>query len=226
VMIVTIDGPTASGKSDTAKLLARRLGFYYLNSGLLYRAVAYMLMRDKGYTLGMLHDPRTEDLQDVIDVHRLSYSCDQGSNSHVTYDGKDITSYLKSIDIDKAVPIVSARPLVRQLLLVIQRTIAVEHDLVIDGRDTGTVVFPQAEFKFYLTASLAIRAQRWMRYQQARGVCIRFEDACAQIAERDEQDMTRTISPLRIPDNAIVLDNSACSLDETVDILYKKIVFH
>jgi cytidylate kinase len=222
-MIVTIDGPTASGKSSTAKLLARRLGFYYLNSGLLYRAVAYLLMHDKGYTAEQLRVPEKQDLQDIIDVGRLSYTSDKDTSPRITFDGADITSYLKSIEIDRAVPIVSANPQVRQLLLNVQRAIGAQHDLVIDGRDTGTVVFPQAEFKFYLTAPLDIRARRWMRDQQAHGVSISFDEACKQVAQRDERDMTREIAPLRIPEDATVLDNGSVSLDETVDILYKKI---
>ena len=220
-MIVTIDGPTASGKSTTAKLLARKLGFYYLNSGLLYRAIAYLVMQSKRYTQETLHALDEQVLQDIIDINLLVYICDKNTNPHIIYDGKDLTSYLKSMEIDKAVPIVSAKPFVRRMMLSIQHAIGAQQDLVIDGRDTGTIVFPQAEHKFYLTASLDVRARRWMQDQQAHGAVLSFELACKQIAERDERDMTRAISPLRVPQGATVIDNSAYSLDETVDVLYK-----
>lgn len=222
-MIVTIDGPTASGKSSTAMLLARKLGFYYLNSGLLYRAVAYLLMH-KGYTYEALHVLGEKDLSTVVDVHRITYTCDKETNPHVGYDGSELTSCLKSVEIDRAVSIVSAKPFVRQLLLAMQHAIGAQHDLVIDGRDTGTVVFPQADFKFYLTAPLEVRARRWMHDQQAHGVSIGFDEAYKQIAERDERDMTRAISPLRIPEDATIVDNGSHSLNETVDILYKNIM--
>jgi cytidylate kinase len=222
-MIVTIDGPTASGKSATAKLLARKLGVYYLNSGFLYRAVAYLLMHNNGYTYETLHALSEQDFRAVIDVHRLTYTCDKDTNPHVSYNGRELTSYLKSIAIDRAVSIVSAKLFVRQVLLAVQHAIGARHDLVIDGRDTGTVVFPQAEFKFYLTAPLEVRARRWMHDQQAQDVSISFDEAYKQIAERDERDMTRAISPLRVPEDATVVDNSAYSLEETADILYNKI---
>lgn len=222
-MIITIDGPTASGKSATAKLLARKLGFYYLNSGLLYRAVTYLLMRDKGYTLETLHVISDKDLYDIIDSSSFSYVCDNTQNPHIVYKGQDVTAYLKNVEIDNAVPVVSAVPSVRQLLLSLQRMIAANNNLVIDGRDAGTKVFPLAEYKFYLTAQLEVRAHRWMLDQQKYGRVFTFNDACKQVAERDLLDMTRAISPLHMPDNATVIDNSTCSLEETASILYDMI---
>lgn len=219
-MIVTIDGPTASGKSSTAKLLAQKLGFFYLNSGLLYRAVAYLLMQAKGYTIEALYNPTEQDLHILLDSQRITYTCNAVGNPQVEFDDADITPYLKGLEIDQAVPIVSANKLVRQLLLDVQRDIGAKHDLVIDGRDAGTVVFPQANFKFYLTAPLEIRAIRWIQDQQVRGVNVSFEQACKQIALRDERDMTRSIAPLVIPTDAIIVDNGLYSLNEIVDILY------
>ena len=225
-MIVTIDGPTTSGKSTTARLLARKLGFYYVNSGLLYRAVAYLLVHDKEYAIESLNALDEQDLYDVIDARRLHYSYDNDGNACVVYDGKDITSFLKNVEIDKATPIVSANKLVRELLLKIQRTIGATHDLVIDGRDTGTVVFPNAEYKFYLTAPLDIRARRWMTTIKASGSSIDFEQAYEQVVQRDERDIHRTISPLRVPENATIIDNTGYSIEETGDILYNMITLN
>jgi cytidylate kinase len=222
-MIITIDGPTASGKSATAQLLAHELGFYYLNSGLLYRAITYLLMHTKDYNPENLYTMKEQDLCAIINVHLLTYACDKGTNPHVAYNGIDLTPYLKTPEVDKMVPIVSAKPFARQLLLTIQRAIGAKHDLVIDGRDTGSVVFPYAEFKFYLTAPLGVRARRLMYDKQTNGVLISFDEACSQIAERDERDMTRAISPLCVPEGATVVDNGVSSLEETAAILYNKI---
>ena len=206
-MIITIDGPTASGKSATAQRLAQRLGFFYLNSGFLYRALAYLLMRDKHYTLEALYAPSEDDTRIVLDPTKLIYTCDAQGNPHIAFDGADITAYLKgSPTIDQA-----------------SRDIALKHDIVIDGRDTGTVVFPQADFKFYLTAPLEIRADRWMKEQAARGNKISFEQACKELAMRDERDMTRAIAPLVIPQDAHIIDNGLYSIDETVNLFYSTI---
>ncbi len=223
-MIITIDGPTGSGKSTTAQLLAQKLGIFYLNSGFLYRALAYLLMHEKNYTLESLYNVAESDLRTFLDPHRLIYSCDSKGNPHVEFDGADITSHLKGeIEIDQASSIVSANHTVRAILLGVQRDIAVKHDLITDGRDTGTVVFPDADFKFYLTAPLEIRAKRWMHDQHARGNSINFEQACKQLAIRDERDMTRDIAPLVVPQDAVIVDNGLYSLDQTVEMLYEKI---
>ena len=223
-MIITIDGPTASGKSTTARLLAQKLGFFYVNSGLLYRALAYLLMRDRGYTPETLYNVAERDIHAFIDTQRLTYMCDGKGNPVLSFDGADITPYLKGgPEIDQASSIISINQAVRTALLDVQRQIGLKHDFVTDGRDTGTIVFPNADYKFYLTAPLEIRATRWMHEQQARGIEINFQQACKQLAIRDERDMTRDIAPLVVPQDAVIVDNGLYTLDETVDMLYQKI---
>ena len=223
-MIITIDGPTASGKSTTAQLLAKKLSFYYLNSGFLYRALAYLLMRDRGYTFEMLQGPADLDVRTMLDSRRLRYSCDEKGNPYIEFDGKNITAHLKgNPEIDQAASIVSVNPVVREILLELQRAISIDHDIVIDGRDTGSVVFPYADFKFYLTAPLEVRAARWVREQYTRGNKISLQEAVQQLAMRDERDMTRKIAPLIVPQGSLTVDNGAYTLDETVDQLYRVI---
>lgn len=219
-MIITIDGPTASGKSTTAQMLSRKLGFFYLNSGFLYRALAYILMNNNGYTAKNMHAVTKEDIR-AIELDSLTYSSDDLDNPHIHYMNKEITGYLKAnADIDQASSILSINSEIRNALLDVQRTIGKKHDLVIDGRDAGSVVFPYADFKFYLTAPLEIRARRWMYDQSLRGKTIKLEEALQQLRVRDERDMNRTVAPLKVPEGAIILDNEAYTLEETVMIMY------
>lgn len=219
-MIITIDGPTASGKSTAAMLMAQKLGFYYLNSGLLYRAFAYVLLDHCGYRVEKLYHPRDEDIQAYLLSDRINYICDSQAMASIWFDGNDITAHLKGGAIDQAASIVSGDVRVRQALLGVQRLIGKAHDLVIDGRDTGTVVFPDADYKFYLTASLEIRAARWMHDQQARGNSYSLQEAIAQLAIRDERDATRDIAPLRIPEAATIIDNGQLTIEQTVAVIY------
>lgn len=216
-MIITIDGPTASGKSTTAQQLAQKLGFYYLNSGLLYRACAYLLLQN-GYSVDSLKNISSHDIQNFLDPDRLTYDSDIHGNPIVKFDQQDITIFLKgSSIIDQASSIISSKPEVRNALLDVQRQLGKKHDLVIDGRDTGSIIFPQAEYKFYLTADLKIRANRWMLDQLSHGKNVTIEEACEQLEKRDKRDSERTVAPLMIPEGAIIIDNSSWSLEETVE---------
>jgi len=219
-MIITIDGPTASGKSTTAQMLSCKLGFFYLNSGFLYRALAYILMNNNGYTAKNMHAVTKEDIR-AIELDSLTYSSDDLDNPHIHYKNKEITGYLKAnADIDQASSILSTNSEIRNALLEVQRTIGKKHDLVIDGRDAGSVVFPYADFKFYLTAPLEVRARRWMHDQSLRGKSIKLEEALQQLRVRDERDMSRAVAPLKVPEGAIILDNEAYTLEETVMMMY------
>src|SRR5271157_5319036 len=153
-MIITIDGPAASGKSSVAKDLAKKLGFYYLNTGLLYRAVAYILMQQKGSLDTILP-------QDLEFINQLTYRYHDNVPT-VLYEGNDITPMLFSASLEQGASIVSSNKAVRDALLAFQRRIAQEHDVIADGRDCGSVVFPNAEYKFFLTADVDARTQRLM----------------------------------------------------------------
>jgi len=216
-MIITIDGPTASGKSTASRALADSLNFYYICSGLIYRAVAYLLVNRCGYTPEELMSLHTEDIEQCADASRLQYSYDGLSQERVFFDQEDITVYLKDKFIDKISSIVSVNKEVRQAVTNIQRTIADDHNIVIDGRDVGSVVFPHAEIKFFVTASIPVRAERWRKDQERYGNNLSFDEAIALITDRDERDKNRTIAPLVVPRNAIVIDTSDLTKEQTIE---------
>lgn len=217
-MIITIDGPMASGKSSIARMLARDLSIYYLYSGLLYRALGYLLVRDYQYTeyqlltpnidhvIAMLHDP----------YFIYSYSAQQGAS--ITMRGVNITPGLKTSEVDMYSSLISVHEHVRLEILQFQRNLAQQHHLIADGRDCGTVVFPGASHKFFLTADPEVRAARWQRDQVTSGKEISFEDALQAVLTRDGRDTHRTHSPLKPAHDARIVDNSALNLEQTLAI--------
>ncbi|OGB83025.1 cytidylate kinase [candidate division TM6 bacterium RIFCSPHIGHO2_12_FULL_32_22] len=212
-MIITIDGPSASGKSSLAKLIAQKLGLIHLNSGLLFRAVAYILITYFGYSEETLIYVTKKDI-DKIFSHDFEYVSDNGKG-RIIYDNRDLTPFLKSKQIDQGASLVSTVPYVRETLLQFQRDFAKTNFLVADGRDLGSVVFPNANFKIYLTASSEVRAERWRQAQLEKGKKYTQEQALEEITVRDNRDQARSIAPLVIPKDAIVIDNSNMSLEET-----------
>jgi cytidylate kinase len=227
-MIITIDGPAASGKSSVAKRLAEKLHIYYLYTGLLYRAFAYLLVRHHqhgdhlsasgGFSMAVITD---EDLC-LIDLIVYDY-CD--GKPRITVDGVAITEHLYSQGISQFASFVSADQHVRERLLPVQRSVAVRYDIIADGRDCGTVVFPQADIKFYLTAAVDVRVQRIMNdsTRMIKDDEIRFEALKADLEMRDHRDQNRQIAPLKIPKDALVIDNSDLTLDQTVALFLRNI---
>jgi CMP/dCMP kinase len=218
-MIITIDGPVASGKSTAARLLARQLNFYYLNSGLLYRAIGYLLLNKAHYSLEQLASADRKDVDTYLDEKRLRYAFGEQGVPHLSFDEQDITPLLKSEMMDKAASVVSTNPYVRERLLHWQRNLAANHNVVSEGRDSGTVVFPSAILKFFLTAPVIVRAGRWQADQERRGLVVTIQDAQAQIEERDTRDSSRSVAPLIVPEGAIIIDNGSLSLEETVTLM-------
>ncbi len=214
-MIITIDGPVASGKSTVAQKLAERFGYYYLYTGLLYRALAYALVTSFGYTNETLAEPSQEHIDALLVNGRLVYCFDK-YGAHILFDGTDITAYLKSEFVDGISSISSANPRVRGAVFVLQQSIALGNDVVADGRDTGTVVFPDAQVKFFLTASLEERARRWRIGQSVLGNVVSKEESEAAVLMRDTRDRERTVSPLKQADDAILVDNTNWTIDETI----------
>ena len=209
-MVITIDGPAASGKSTVARELASHLGFYYLYTGMLYRAVGYILVHiigKKGEELTNIDEKELEFIND------MSYRY-EGGKPHVFYNDVDITGELFNSKLDDASSLVSSHEQVREALIDIQRDVAHEHDLIAEGRDCGSVVFPDAEYKFFITASLDVRANRKvLDYSKP------FDVVKRELIERDKRDKSRAISPLVIPQDAIVIDNSDLTKDETLQKL-------
>lgn len=217
-MIITIDGPTASGKSTVAKMLAKKLNFTHLNSGLLYRGIAYILVHNFDYDEEKLKDPNQIDLDSIVNSGKFQYLY-ENDKPKVIYDGVDITSHLKTREMDNYSSISSANPKVRESLMAIQRKVGEQSNLVAEGRDTGTKVFPSADFKVFLMASLDVRAARWQKFMADKGKIYSLDEAKSLVDERDQRDINREVAPLVKAVDGVEVDNSSIGLDETVDLI-------
>ena len=205
-MIVTIDGPAGAGKSSAARALARRLGFEFLDTGAMYRAVALAALR-----AGL-------DLHDQPGLARLlgTLNIDMPPG-RVLLNGEDVTTAIRTREVTAATSPVADSKVVRQHLVGLQRAIAAGRNMVAEGRDQGTVVFPDAVCKFFLVADPEERARRRQRELEARHEPVDFAALLAAILERDRRDAARDIAPMRPADDAILLDTTRLSLDEVVD---------
>jgi cytidylate kinase len=221
-IIITVDGPGGSGKSTVSRIVARRLGIPYLNSGFIYRAVTLLVLEEGGnfddrekvtrIVRGMnLRFEEDGDLTRVF-VHRQNGGGD-----------RDVTSRLKSPDITPQIYKVANDGYYRSLLLELQRHSADVKGVVAEGRDMGTVIFPEANFKFYLDASPEERARRQHRELEASGHAKSYKDILSEVLERDSRDREREHGPLRVPKGALVIQTDAHSIREVVDLVLKKI---
>jgi CMP/dCMP kinase len=209
-MIVTIDGPAGTGKSTAAKRLAAALGFEYLDTGAMYRAVAALCLEAE-VELNSLA---------AAELARTSAITFQGGRTIAR--GMDVTEFLRSPEVSQAASIVAQHPDVRSALVARQRELAGQLNFVCEGRDQGTVVFPQAECKFFLTASPEERARRRMEELALCGKHVSFEELLTQQRERDERDLNRSVAPLRPAADAIVIDTTAISLEDVIKRLEKE----
>lgn len=218
-MIITIDGPTASGKTTVARMLAHTLGYYYLSSGLLFRGLAYALIHEYDYTQQSLAHPQQEDVDRALKEGRFTYHYDAESAEQLFFDGQNIAPLLRSEFISQSASIIATDAYVRHKLIDLQHTIANAHNVVAEGRDMGTIVFPHAQVKFFLTASLDVRATRWQNDRRAHGKIISFQEALHDVQSRDERDMHRSLAPLRIPEGAALIDDSCRPKEEVLKIM-------
>ncbi|MBA4065928.1 MAG: (d)CMP kinase [Isosphaera sp.] len=207
-MIVTIDGPAASGKGTVARALAARLGFAYLDTGAMYRAVALAALR-RGAACD--DGPAVEAV--LPDVHV------EMPPDRVLLNGEDVTEAVRAPAVSRGASQVAAVPAVRAFLVPQQRRIGLERDTVSEGRDQGTVVFPDAPVKFFVTADVRVRAERRCQELRARGVDTTPERELAELVERDRRDSGRADGPLRRPPDAVVVDTSGRTAGEVVDEL-------
>ncbi len=207
--IVTIDGPAGSGKSTTAKKVADALSFTYLDTGALYRAVAFYAISN-GFT---------KDFQKLIEnlknIH-IEIFYKEGKTT-VILNGEDVSQKIRTLEVSSLVSPISAIPEVRKYLLSIQREIAKNSNVILDGRDTGTVVFPNADIKIFLVADVNKRAERRLKELKEMGQEATFEEVVANLKERDEKDSTRAIAPLKKADDAIEIDTSNITIEEQVE---------
>jgi len=211
-IIVTIDGPAGSGKSTVSKALAGRLSYLYLDTGALYRAVAY-LIGSKGVSVN--DEQAVYDLLKSADI-RLQKS---GDGLQVYVDGEDVTGYLRAEGIGLMASKISALPLVREILLPIQRKAGAMGGIIAEGRDMGTVVFPDADVKFFLDASESERIQRRFKELSIRGDDIPHENIAKDMRQRDFQDRERKIAPLRPHEEAVIIDTSNMTIAEVVEAM-------
>ena len=216
-LIVAIDGPVAAGKSTAAPLLACRLGCLYVCSGFLWRALTYVLIKEYGYDEERLRDPKEHDVVAVLDPENLVYQYD--GKARVLYKGEDITLVLKKNEIDVPLAMLFSNEKMRALLRDAQRRLAETQDLVIEGRDTASFIFPDAPFKFFLTASVGVRALRWRQRQGEDELSL--EQAMQYVNDRDAREMRFASSPLQ--QTTQIIDSTWLTVDEVVDRMLETI---
>lgn len=216
-VIVAIDGPSGAGKSTVAKLLARRLGVPYIDTGAMYRAIG-LAARDAGVRLPI------EDPENVTRLaESLSIGIETGPEMRVSLDGRDVTAEIREPEISRYASAVSAIPGVRRRLVAEQRRLAAASGGVMEGRDIGTKVFPDTPHKFFLTADLPVRARRRAAELAERGTPQRYDDVLAEMAKRDSDDATRSESPLTRDDTYILVDSSGRDAAAVVEDIERRV---
>lgn len=216
-IIVAIDGPAASGKSTTAMLLAKKLGFMYLDTGAMYRACALQALREG---IQLQDSDAINDLMNRIQLS-VKQSCD---NNLIFLADEDVSSAIRSPEISALASAISALPEVRHKMVNLQRKLGSEGGVVLDGRDIGTVVFPDAECKFFMVADLLERAKRRFLELQAKGCETPLEKVMADLEERDKADSSRAMAPLKPAPDAVLIDTSSLSINAQVELLHQVIV--
>ena len=207
---IAIDGPAGAGKSTIAKRLAKELGYYYVDTGAIYRTVAYFMD-----LLGVA--PKDVDgVSRYIDELTIEIEYDEDGLQHMIMNGMDVTEDIRTPEISQMASLVSAHAVVRDMLLDMQRDVAKKHNVIMDGRDIGTVVLPRATVKIFLTASAEVRAQRRHSELLAKGSKDSYEKVLADIKLRDHQDSTREIAPLKQAKDAVLVDTSTMQVEDVV----------
>jgi CMP/dCMP kinase len=202
--VIAIDGPSGSGKTTVAKSVAKELGFHYLDTGALYRAIALALR---------MKDIQPEDTDDTI-AKELGQCQVFFQNDRVFMNGKDVSDSIRSKEMDHYSSVFSARKVVRDFLLDAQRNAAFQNDLVVEGRDTTTVVFPHAKKKIFLNATLEERAKRRFLQFREKGIDISMEEARGNMMDRDKRDASRDIAPMTIAPDALKVDSSNLTIEQ------------
>lgn len=217
-MIITIDGPAGSGKTTLARALAQRFGLHHLQTGLLYRAAAYAAYggfynQQEGVSFDCEAFMRACTLSNVATIE---YTVDDSDQVSLLWKGVNITPHLNNQKLDLPAACISANGEVRALLLSIQQVVAHKYSIVADGRDCGSVVFPAADYKFFLTADVSVRALR-VKHDPQRGSATKgIELIEKELQNRDKRDQERVVAPLIVPDNAIIIDSSGLAPTEVL----------
>lgn len=209
-MKIAIDGPAGAGKSSIAKLVAKKLSFVYVDTGAMFRTVAY-------YFLSQGKDPSdTEMVTEECEKISISIEYKDGAQ-HIFLDGTDVSTEIRQEEVGKNASVVAKNQAVRNRLLALQRQMAEKQDVIMDGRDIGTVVLPDAQVKIYLTASASVRAERRYKELVEKGETCNLKKIEEDIIARDEQDMNRKIAPLKQAEDAVLVDSSYMTIEEVVD---------
>jgi len=207
-MIITIDGPAGAGKSTLAKEISKNLGFIFINSGAIYRSLAYYALK---------HNISFEEIEYHLDKVQLKI---EGNFEKIYLNGTEITREIYHPEVSKIASLIAKNSKVREFVNNFIRNFAIGKNVVIEGRDTGSIVFPNADIKFYLDANVEERAKRRYKDLISKGIKVNFEKLKEEIEKRDLEDKTRKIAPLTIPKDAIYIDTSYLSFEE----VYKKVI--
>ena len=215
-MIITLDGPSGSGKSTIAQLLAQKLGYFYLNSGYLYRALGYILVKYYGYDEAKLRNPDFKDVQSCLLSGKFIY--DYVAGRAIVRFEDEITHHLKRVEVSEYASLISRHPEVRAILVEYQRNLALEkRSMVVEGRDCGSKVFGDARVKFFVTASSEVRARRLQKDQEKLGKILSYEEAYEFVSRRDNRDKTREHAPLVQPEGSVLIDTSDLGPEEVLE---------
>lgn len=217
-MRIAIDGPAGAGKSTVAKILAERLGYTYVDTGAIYRALTLLALRE-----GIPVDSETKVAEWLKYLEFQLKLENAAGRLRVIVNGEDVTQLIRSTEVTNAVTVMAKHPTVRQYLLEEQKRLAAKPGVIMDGRDIGTVIMPDADIKFYLTASLEERARRRQLELASKGIKVSFDETKASIANRDQTDTNRKTAPLTPAEDAILIDTTGLSIEDVVDELLKHI---
>lgn len=213
--VIAIDGPAGAGKSTIAKMAAQKLGYIYIDTGAMYRAVAWRVLQE--YTPPV----STEQIVSVLDDINIKLSYDENKNMRVETNGTDVSAAIRTPEVTALVSQVAAVSEVRTKMVELQRAMAKCGKVLMDGRDIGTCVLPNADLKIFLTASVEERANRRARQMKEKGYDIDVEEIKKDIIARDEADMNREISPLKKADDALLLDTTEMTIEEVLAAIVK-----
>ena len=215
---IAIDGPSGAGKSTLARAIAAELGYLYVDTGAIYRTIGY-------YTLTHGIDPKdSAAVAACLPDIRVELTYGEDGLQHMLLNGQDVTAEIRHPEISTYASVCAAVPEVRAFLLNTQREVAKTHSVVMDGRDIGTVVLPDADVKIFLTASAEVRARRRFLELQAKGAPDPYETVLADMVERDRRDSGRAIAPLRQADDAVLVDTSTLTLEQSIDTVVRVIL--
>ena len=207
---IAIDGPAGAGKSTMAKRLAKELGYHYVDTGAIYRTVAYFL------DLWGVSPKDIDGVTRYIDELTINIEYDEEGVQHMIMNGMDVTGEIRTQDISQKASLVSAQAIVRDMLLDMQRDVAKQYNVIMDGRDIGSVVLPKADVKIFLTAAAEVRAKRRTEELLAKGQKANYEQILKEIQQRDYQDTHREVAPLKMCRDSIKLDTSDMDIDQVI----------